>query len=62
MADTPQKETERRIVESKAHKAKRVPWGMSLFLSLSCMLTWTVYEILEYVTVLIVMYVDMDCL
>ena len=39
------------------------PWGMSLFLSLSCMLTWTVYVSVGYVTVLIiVMYVDMDCL
>ena len=39
------------------------PWGMSLFLSLSCVLTWTVYVSLGYVTVLIiVMCVDMDCL
>ena len=39
------------------------PCSMSLFLSLSYVLTWTVYESLEYVTVLIiVMCVDMDCL
>ena len=39
------------------------PRGMSLFLSLSCVLTWTVYVSLGYVTVLIiVMCVDMDCL